>query len=367
MPVPSSIADLSTSAGSNSPAGTEAPSTLDNYQRAHASFIAQLRAVIGGATDANIPTSWPTESDLAGAVISQSGNSGTTAGTSTAYTLTPSTALAAYTANSTFWVTFHTASGASPTLQISGLSTPPNLVRQTDTGTYTNIAAGEIPASHRSRVTLLSASQALVEDMPPAINSLDTVRINVASASTVDLTSLAPNTRHINITGTTAIGNFTVKAGRTYFVRFSGSLTLSYSILLNTQRLADITTAAGDTCIIRAIVDNAIEIISYVPATPNAIGVGQTWQDVSGSRSESTNYTNSTGRPIQVNINSASTSGSPTVTILSITVDGVVAAYCPSYTANTTQGGFASVTVPDGSVYSAVVSNGNIGKWVELR
>lgn len=167
MPVPSSIADLSTSAGSNSPAGTEVPSTLDNYQRAHASFIAQLRAVIGGATDANIPTSWPTESDLAGAVISQSGNSGTTAGTSTAYTLTPSTALAAYTANSTFWVTFHTASGASPTLQISGLSTPPNLVRQTDTGTYTNIAAGEIPANHRSRVTLLSASQALVEDMPP--------------------------------------------------------------------------------------------------------------------------------------------------------------------------------------------------------
>ena len=74
MPVPSSIADLSTSAGSNSPAGTEAPSTLDNYQRAHASFIAQLRAVIGGATDANIPISWPTESDLAGAVISQSGN-----------------------------------------------------------------------------------------------------------------------------------------------------------------------------------------------------------------------------------------------------------------------------------------------------
>jgi len=106
---------------------------------------------------------------------------------------------------------------------------------------------------------------------------------------------------------------------------------------------------------------------AFVQASISGLGIGQTWQDVSGSRSESTNYTNSTGRPIQVNINSASTTGSPTVTILSITVDGVVAAYCPSYTGNVTQGGFASVTVPDGSVYSAVVTNGNIGKWVELR
>lgn len=106
---------------------------------------------------------------------------------------------------------------------------------------------------------------------------------------------------------------------------------------------------------------------AFVQDSISGLGIGQTWQDVSGSRSESTNYTNSTGRPIQVNINSASTTGSPTVTILSITVDGVVAAYCPSYTANTTQGGFASVIVPDGSVYSATISNGNIGKWVELR
>jgi len=55
MPVPSSIADLSTSAGSNSPAGSETPSSIDDYLRSHASFIAQMRAVIGGAVDANIP------------------------------------------------------------------------------------------------------------------------------------------------------------------------------------------------------------------------------------------------------------------------------------------------------------------------
>lgn len=43
MPVPASINDLSTTAGSNYPAGSESPETLDDYQRAHASFIAQLR------------------------------------------------------------------------------------------------------------------------------------------------------------------------------------------------------------------------------------------------------------------------------------------------------------------------------------
>lgn len=43
MPVPSSINDLSTTAGSNSPAGSESPALIDDYLRAHAGFIAELR------------------------------------------------------------------------------------------------------------------------------------------------------------------------------------------------------------------------------------------------------------------------------------------------------------------------------------
>lgn len=56
MPVPSDITALSTTAASNSPAGSESPATADDYFRAHAAFIAQLRAVIGGATNPDIPT-----------------------------------------------------------------------------------------------------------------------------------------------------------------------------------------------------------------------------------------------------------------------------------------------------------------------
>lgn len=262
MPVPSAITDLSTTPASNSPAGSESPATTDDYFRSHAAFIAQLRAVIGGATDASIPTSWPAALDL----VTQSRNSGTTGGTSTAYTLTPATAIASYSAGMTFWVRFHVASGASPTLMISGLASPPALVRQNASGAFVAIGAGDIPLNHASRVTLLSASQALVEDMPPAAapaDLLNSIRIDVASAATVDLTAAAPNTRNINITGTNAISAFTVAAGQVYFVRFAGALTLTNNASIVTQSGASITTTAGDTCIIRATAANVVEVLSY--------------------------------------------------------------------------------------------------------
>ena len=43
MPVPTLITELSTTAVSNYPSGSDSPATLDDVQRAHASFIAQIR------------------------------------------------------------------------------------------------------------------------------------------------------------------------------------------------------------------------------------------------------------------------------------------------------------------------------------
>lgn len=56
---------------------------------------------------------------------------------------------------------------------------------------------------------------------------INSTRIDVASASTVNLTTSAPNTRNINITGTTTITAFTVAVGQLYFVRFNAALTLT--------------------------------------------------------------------------------------------------------------------------------------------
>ena len=354
MPVPPDITALSTTAASTSPLGSESPATADDYFRAHASFIAQMRAVIGGSVDPNIPNAYATIDQ----VISQSQNSGTTGGTLTAYTLAPATALASYSAGKTFWVTFHAASGTSPTLQISGLGTPPALVKQLFGGTFVAIAAGDIPLNHRSRVTLISATQALVESLPAHSDTLNTTRIDIASAATVNLTTGAPNARHINITGTTSITAFTVAAGQCYFVRFNAALTLTNNANIVTQSGANITTAAGDTCILRATAANVVEVLGYVPALSPAIGSGQTWQDVTGSRASGTTYTNSTGKPIYVLIGSNAGAG-PTNTL---TVGGVVVV---SVVEGTDSNQSFGAIVPPGLTY--VVSVTSMVKWVELR
>lgn len=112
----------------------------------------------------------------------------------------------------------------------------------------------------------VSGSQWALGVQPLSTDFLNTTRINVASAATVNLTSAAPNTRNINITGTTTITAFTVAAGQTYFVRFAASLTLTNSAGIVTQSGVNIITQAGDTCIIRATAANVVEVLCYVPA-----------------------------------------------------------------------------------------------------
>lgn len=149
MPVPAAITDLSATPASNSPVGSvDVPSSIDDYQRTHAAFIRQL---LDGT-------------------ISQVYTAFTTGGSSTAYTLTPSPAITAYAAGQAFDVTYHTASGAAPTLQISSIATPPNLVKRLGDGTLSNIAAGDIPAG-TFRTRLVSATQAEVIGLPFAVAS----------------------------------------------------------------------------------------------------------------------------------------------------------------------------------------------------
>ena len=106
----------------------------------------------------------------------------TTAGTSTAYTITPNPAITAYAIGQSHMVNFNAASGASPTLQISGIATPPNLIKRLPDGTYGNIGANDIQAGHRSRVTLISTTQALVEELNP-LPSMLMVRTPPAGAA----------------------------------------------------------------------------------------------------------------------------------------------------------------------------------------
>lgn len=91
-------------------------------------------------------------------------------------------------------------------------------------------------------------------------------RADVASAATVVLTS-APD--DIQITGTTGITAFTVPVGRVLRVRFAASLTLTNNANIITQTGANITTQAGDTCILRSTAADTVEVLGYVAATAN--------------------------------------------------------------------------------------------------
>lgn len=194
------------------------------------------------------------------------------------------------------------------------------------------------------------------------VGALDSYRVDVASASAVNLTTSAPNTRHINITGATTITDFTVAVGRCYFVRFAGALTLTNNASIVTQSGANIITAAGDTCIIRATAANVAEILFYTPGTPQELGYRQSWQNVTGSRAVSTTYTNSTGRPIMVAIGFVSSSDVK----VTLSVNGlpVLGSTSTGYSGDD----YASVSmiIPNGSTYSATTSAGTM-TWLELR
>lgn len=111
-----------------------------------------------------------------------------------------------------------------------------------------------------ANVTLTPSSTEILISVAAA-DLLNTTRIDVSSAATVNLTSSAPSTRNIRITGTTTITGFTVTVGALYFVSFSGALTLTNNAAIVTNRGANISVSAGDSCIIRATAANTIEVL----------------------------------------------------------------------------------------------------------
>lgn len=91
-------------------------------------------------------------------------------------------------------------------------------------------------------------------------------------------------------------------------------------------------------------------------------GVGQTWQNLTGSRSSGVTYTNSTGKPIYVSI-TIPASGSAGA--ISLTVNSIVVSTFNN--ANTSSIGTVSAIVPNGVSYSVSVGAGAISVWAELR
>ena len=95
--------------------------------------------------------------------------------------------------------------------------------------------------------------------------------------------------------------------------------------------------------------------------TLSEIGVGQTWQDVTSSRSSGVTYTNNTGKPITAAVNIIDSGGGHPVTAF-------VGATIVIYNGDV-EGWGASFTfiIPAGSTYKCDYSTNPLHSWVELR
>ena len=114
-----------------------------------------------------------------------------------------------------------------------------------------------------------------------------------------------------------------------------------------------------------SLLTGALPAISGAALTdiPSGIGVSQTWQTVTGSRALNTNYTNSTGKPIMVNIMiNQGSGGSGRFRVDSIDVSG-------QNLANVGLPAMISAIVPPSSVYQMATTSGSqtIVFWAELR
>lgn len=193
-------------------------------------------------------------------------------------------------------------------------------------------------------------------------NSTETTRIDIPSTNNINLNNIV--SRNINITGSSTISGFTVASGRIYFVRFASSATLINNTSLITQSGSNITTFAGDTCIIRALSNNIVEILCYTPGTPQELGYRQSWQDLTTSRTWATTYTNNSGRAIQVSVVVRDPNGGNLS--FSLRVSGLIVA---QYFLGTGTTATVSAIVPTGAEYRLERQDNNdtIVSWTELR
>lgn len=225
----------------------------------------------------------------------------------------------------------------------------------------------------------LDATDGLVGAVPPANGgtgqaSYTTGDILYASGTTALAKLSDVATGNVLISGGTGTAPSYGKVGLTTHVSGTlavanggtGATTLTANTVLLGNGTSALQTVAPSTSG-NVLTSNGTTWVSSTPTT--GIGVGQTWQNVTSSRSFGTTYTNSTGKPIMV----AVTSANGQFTSLSGTIDGVVV----QESGGSWQAGASasrssmSLIIPNSSTYSFSQSissgGGGAATWFELR
>lgn len=279
MPLPTLITELSTTAASNYPAGTDSPATLDDVQRAHASFIAQLN--IGSHVPNATAKATPVDADL---------------------------------------IPINDSAASNVLKKLTWANIKATLKTYFDTIYAT--AGSYIPSNTQSTWASTTAKDNVV-GMLGWKNFGNGHVIFDASAGTSPSGGAVNNTTPVSVWA----GSYPTLMG------WNGTST--YGVRVDTARYAE-----------------------------NPIGVGQTWQSVTGSRAFATTYTNSTGKSIQVYIRTTYGAGS---NVLTLTVGGVAQVHG----GNGSYESYSKIAfiVPPGATYSLVITSGTAAlvDWIELR
>lgn len=141
----------------------------------------------------------------------------------------------------------------------------------------------------------------------------------------------------------------------------SADQTKNFKITVPAVPDGTLTIERGDGTDVLTVAANGL--VSF-PQGSQMIGVGQTWQTLTGSRVAGTTYTNTTGKPIQISVTfySTTTAGYGNITVGGVSFGTTAQAYTGSVLVGT-----ATAIVPPGATYSATATNSTISSWHELR
>ena len=179
------------------------------------------------------------------------------------------------------------------------------------------------------------------------------------TASGAGFTNLINNT----FASPAAIGNATPNTGA--FTTLSATAVTATSI---TGLTTPLSRAQGGTGLSAAGTANNVltsDGTNWVSSTNQAIGVGQTYQDVTSSRAFATTYTNSTGKPITLNVRC----NSNTQVNYSAIVSGVTVNIIKHLASDAITQAVNCLIIPSGSTYSVTATGGTPlnATWIELR